>query len=62
MSNIELILNKVEDLRENLNKLAKDKNKKFSDPEIVSISKELDVLLNRYHKLMTAKMENLKTK
>jgi iron-sulfur cluster repair protein YtfE (RIC family) len=62
VSEIEEILNRVEELRVKLNKLAEDKNGKFTDPKIVSISRELDFLLNTYHKAMMAKIENYKIK
>ncbi|MBP2659475.1 MAG: Sporulation stage 0, Spo0E-like regulatory phosphatase [Firmicutes bacterium] len=56
MPEIEEILNKVEELREKLNKLAQNKNEKLTDPKIIAVSRELDVLLNTYHKLMTNKI------
>jgi iron-sulfur cluster repair protein YtfE (RIC family) len=56
MPEIEEILNKVEELREKLNKLAQNKNEKLTDPKIIAVSRELDVLLNTYHKLMMNKM------
>jgi hypothetical protein len=60
MPEIEEILREIEELRENLNKLAESKSEKFTDPEIVSVSKELDVLLNTYYRLITNKIENFK--
>ena len=62
MPEIEEILREIEELRENLIKLAHIKNEKFTDPEIISVSKELDTLLNTYHKLMTAKIGNFENK
>jgi iron-sulfur cluster repair protein YtfE (RIC family) len=62
MPEIEEILNKVEELREKLNKLAQNKNEKLTDPKIIAVSRELDVLLNTYHKLMTNKMIKSKSK
>lgn len=61
MPEIEEILNKVEELREKLNKLAQNKNEKLTDPKIIAVSRELDVLLNTYHKLMTNKMIKFKS-
>ncbi|EIW17253.1 MULTISPECIES: aspartyl-phosphate phosphatase Spo0E family protein [Pelosinus] len=61
MPEIEEILNKVEELREKLNKLAQNKNEKLTDPKIIAVSRELDILLNTYHKLMTNKMIKLKS-
>ena len=60
MSEIEEILNKVEELRAKLNKFAEDRN--FTDPEIVSVSRKLDALLNTYHKLIMDKNESLKNR
>ncbi|AJQ27274.1 aspartyl-phosphate phosphatase Spo0E family protein [Pelosinus fermentans] len=62
MPEIEEILNKVEELREKLNKLAQNKNEKLTDPKIIAVSRELDVLLNTYHKLMTNKMIKFRSK
>lgn len=62
MPEIGEILHKIEDLRKKLNTLAEEKSKKITDLKIVSISRELDVLLNTYHKLIQAKIELLKTK
>ena len=59
MLEVEAILNEVEELRKHLNKFAEDKSKTFTDPEIISISKELDILLNSYHNLMKAKIQKL---
>ncbi len=61
MPEIEEILSKVEELREKLNKLAQNKNEKLTDPKIIAVSRELDILLNTYHKLMTNKMIKLKS-
>ena len=61
MPEIEEILNKVEELREKLNKLAQNENEKLTDPKIIAVSRELDVLLNTYHKLMTNKMIKFKS-
>ncbi|MDF2635531.1 MAG: Sporulation stage 0, Spo0E-like regulatory phosphatase [Pelosinus sp.] len=60
MLEIEEILNKVEELRAKLNKLAEEKNENLTDPEIIAVSRELDILLNTYHKLMTYKMEKFR--
>ncbi len=60
MPEIGEILHEIEELRKKLNTLAEDKSKKITDLEIVSISRELDVLLNTYHKLIKAKIELLK--
>jgi recombinational DNA repair ATPase RecF len=62
MSEIEEILNKVEELRAKLNKFAEDTSRNFTDPEIVSVSRKLDALLNTYHKLMMDKNESLKNR
>lgn len=62
MPEIEEILSKVEELREKLNKFSEDKSKNLTDPEIVSVSRKLDVLLNTYHELMMAKKKNFKNK
>ncbi|MCC5467788.1 aspartyl-phosphate phosphatase Spo0E family protein [Pelosinus baikalensis] len=62
MPEIEEILNKVEELREKLNELAQNKNEKLTDPKIIAVSRELDVLLNTYHKLMTNKMIKFRSK
>lgn len=60
MPEIEEILSKVEELRVKLNKFAEDESKNFTDPEIVSVSRQLDVLLNTYHQLMMAKKDSFK--
>lgn len=57
---MEEVLNKIEELRVKLNELAENKNVKLTDPEIISMSRELDVLLNTYHKLMTDKMDKFR--
>ncbi len=62
MPEIEEILNKIEELREKLNRLAQNKNEKLTDPKIIAVSRELDVLLNTYHKLMTNKMIKFRSK
>ncbi|SFL33032.1 aspartyl-phosphate phosphatase Spo0E family protein [Pelosinus propionicus] len=60
MPEVEEILKKVEELRDKLNKVAQEKNEKLTDPKIIAVSRELDSLLNTYHKLMTNKMIKLK--
>lgn len=60
MPEVEEILKKVEELRDKLNKVAQEKNEKLTDPKIIAVSRELDSLLNTYHKLMTNKMKKLK--
>ena len=56
MPEIEEVLNKVEELRAKLNQLAEEKNVNLTDPEIVAVSSQLDVLLNTYHTLLKNKM------
>ncbi len=58
MSEIEDILDKIEELRDKLHKFAE--GKVFIDPEVVSMSQMLDVLLNEYCRLMKNKIERLK--
>jgi stage 0 sporulation regulatory protein len=58
MSEIEDVLIKIEELRDKLNKIAE--GKRLIDPEVVSTSQMLDVLLNEYYKLMKSRMKNLK--
>jgi stage 0 sporulation regulatory protein len=58
MSEIEDVLIKIEELRDKLNKIAEGKI--LIDPEVVSTSQMLDVLLNEYYKLMKSRMKNLK--
>ena len=60
MPEVEEILNKIEELRIKLNTLAENKNAKLTDPEIISMSRELDILLNTYHRFMTDKIEKFR--
>jgi hypothetical protein len=55
---IEDILNKIEELRDKPHKFAEGKI--LTDPEVVSMSQMLDVLLNEYCRLMKDKIERLK--
>lgn len=50
MTEAEVVLSKAEELREKLNKVSEGKS--FTDPQVVLVSKMLDVLLNEYHNLM----------
>ena len=53
MSDLEEVLKSIEELRNKLNKIAE--GRKLTDPEVVSASQMLDVLLNEYQKLMKDK-------
>lgn len=48
------LLEKIRDLRKYLNNLIEKKND-LLDPEIMGVSKMLDLLLNEYEKLIKAK-------
>lgn len=48
---MELILKIIEELRQELNKRAKDRD--LTDPEVVSLSQELDRWLNAYQEQNT---------
>lgn len=50
MTEAEIVLSKAEELRQRLNKVSEGKS--FTDPQVVLVSKMLDVMLNEYHNLM----------
>lgn len=47
------ILNKIEDLRQQLHELVKEKS--LLDPDVLAASKKLDKKLNEYHQLLKKK-------
>lgn len=51
MSNKELLLKKIEEVRELMNRLIEEKDE-LIDPEIVEVSQKLDRLLNEYNDLL----------
>ncbi len=51
MSGIEeLILREIEELLSNLNKIKEGRS--YSDPEVVTASQKLDVILNKYQEML----------
>lgn len=50
MTEAEAVLSKAEELRQRLIKISEGKS--FTDPQVVLVSKMLDVMLNEYHNLM----------
>ncbi|MDR3601842.1 MAG: aspartyl-phosphate phosphatase Spo0E family protein [Desulfosporosinus sp.] len=48
--NKELILREIEELRSNMNKIKEGRS--YSDPEVVTSSQKLDVVLNKYHEML----------
>ncbi|SHH03248.1 aspartyl-phosphate phosphatase Spo0E family protein [Tepidibacter thalassicus] len=55
MQKIRTLQANIEVLREKLNKLIEDKDFKLSNREIISLSQELDVLLDDYVKFKNSK-------
>lgn len=51
MSNKELLLKKIEEIRALMNKLIEEKDE-LIDPEIVEVSQQLDRLLNEYNDIL----------
>lgn len=60
MSEVEKLLNNVELLRNQLDKLIQDKNCNLLDSEVILASKILDVALNQYNKFIKGKIEKFK--
>ncbi len=54
MSQLKDIMEEVEKLRKHLQKLLEEKEE-IIDPEILSVSKMIDVLLNEYYRLLKKK-------
>lgn len=54
MNDLETLMQKIEELRTELN--VKAMNASLSDPEIVAASQMLDALLNEYYRLIQRKM------
>lgn len=55
MSELRLLLLKIEDLRRQLNDLSQ--GRALTDPEILAASQELDKLLNEYYDLVAKKLD-----
>lgn len=51
MTELEQLINEIEELRAKMIKV-KEVKKVYSDPEVVAVSQELDILLNRYQEIL----------
>lgn len=52
------ILERVEELRQKLHRLAETKD--LADPEVLAASRAVDEALNEYHRLLFKKLESFK--
>ncbi len=52
---VKQIINEIEELRKNLNRLIDSKG--TADPEVISMSRKVDSLLNEYYRLLKEKTD-----
>ena len=55
MNEIKNIVEKIQQIKENINKLIEEKEN-LQDEEILTESSKLDILLNKYNNLLTRKL------
>lgn len=53
MEEIHIILKKIEELRQKLNRIAAEKG--VLDPDVLKLSQHLDEVINKYQRLMNKK-------
>lgn len=56
MSEVEQLLKDIEKLRDNLNKIAKDKKYNLQDQEVLEASRTLNECLTEYNKIVEKKI------
>ena len=57
MTELEDLLNDIEELRKNLNSLINDKNMNLADAEILAASQILNVAITKYNEIVTKKIK-----